>query len=302
MKDRQFGRLRFVYGENRGKYPYNHSLFIDGGDARVILDPACSLEKLTQLRDKEGVDMVWLSHWHEDHIHYKYLFDRAEVWISEIDFPPLTNIEIFLDWYGISDANVRAYWKKVMRDEFNYQPLKSAHFFRVNEETNLGGIRVQAITTPGHTPGHLSFFFPKEQLLFLGDYDLTSFGPWYGDIASSIEETINSIRRLKEIPAKKWIACHGKGLFEENPGRLWDQYENIIYEREKKILDFISRKPSTLKEISAAWLIYGKPRKPLEFFEFNERVLVNKHLERLEKHGQIVRERIGTGKYKFHLP
>jgi glyoxylase-like metal-dependent hydrolase (beta-lactamase superfamily II) len=290
MKDRQFGRLRFICGENRGKYPFNHSLYIDGGDARVIVDPACSLEKLSRLRDKDSVDMVWLSHWHEDHFHYVNLFGDSPLWISERDFPPLTDIEIFLDWYGVKDDSHRDYWKKVMSDEFNYQPKSQARFIRDEEEIDLGQVKVQVIATPGHTPRHLSFFFPAEELLFLGDYDLTAFGPWYGDVASSIDETISSIRRLKEIPAKKWIACHEGGLFEENPGKNWDNYENIIYERERKILEFI-KKPHTLKEISASWLIYGKPRKPLEFFEFNERVLVNKHLERLEKQGRIIRDK-----------
>ncbi len=290
MKDRQFGRLRFICGENRGRYPYNHSLYVESNEARVIIDPASSWKKLSRLRDKDDVDMVWLSHWHEDHFHYVYLFDKSSLWISERDFPPLTDIEIFLDWYGISDERSRSYWKKVMRDHFNFQPKSQARFIRDNEKIDLGQVQVQAIATPGHTPGHLSFFFPEEELLFLGDYDLTSFGPWYGDVASSIDETIKSIRRLKGIPAKKWIACHEDGLFEENPGKLWDNYENIIYERERKILEFL-KKQHTLEEISAAWLIYGKPRKPLEFFEFNERVLVNKHLERLEKQGRIVRDK-----------
>jgi len=290
MQDRQFGRLRFISGNNRGKYPFNHSVYIEGGGARIIIDPACSLEKLTALRDQEGVDMVWLSHWHEDHIHYKYLFAGAQVWISETDFPPLTDIEVFLDWYGITDDKIRAYWEKIMREGFHYQSLNSAYFFPINEEAVIGGVRVQTIATPGHTPGHLSFFFPEEEVLFIGDYDLTPFGPWYGDAASSIEETIESIRCLKQIPAKTWIACHEKGLFEENPGKLWDDYENIIYEREEKILNFVTKKPSTLVEISAAWLIYGRPREPVEFFEPNERVLVKKHLERLQKNGIVVKE------------
>ncbi len=290
MKDRQMGRLRFISGEKHGKYPFNHSVYIQGRDARIVIDPACSLEKLTRLRNQEGVDMVWLSHWHEDHFHYMYLFDRAPVWISETDFPPLSDLEIFLNWYGIDDTKIRAYWNKVVREEFNYQPLASANYFPVNQETNIGGIRVQTIATPGHTPGHLSFFFPEEEVLFIGDYDLTPFGPWYGDAASSIEETIESIRCLRQIPAKTWIACHEKGLFEENPGKVWDNYENIIYERENKILNFVTKKPSTLEEISAAWLIYGRPRKPVEFFEPNERVLVKKHLERLQRNGMIIKE------------
>ena len=154
------------------------------------------------------------------------------------------------------------------------------------ELIDLGSLKVQVIPTPGHTPGHLSFFLPDEEILFLGDYDLTSFGPWYGDLYSSIEQTIESIRRLKSIPVRKWIASHNTGLFETNPGKLWDDYENVIYQREEKILQFL-KEPKTIDEIAAAWLIYGKPREPREFFEFNERALIGKHLERLQQNGQI---------------
>ena len=287
MEDRQFGRIRFVCGENGGRYPFNHSLYIEGDEARVIIDPASDLEKLKRLQKKGGVDLVWLSHWHEDHIHYMHLFADCPKWISARDFPPLTDIEIFLDWYGLKEAHQRDYWKKVMLEMFNYQPLQKARFIEDDEKIDLGNVQVQVIATPGHTPGHLSFFFPAEEILFLGDYDLTPFGPWYGDVASSIEDTIKSIHRLKAIPAKRWITCHDTGLFEENPGDLWGSYENVIYEREARLLEFL-RRPRSLQEIAAAWLIYGKPRKPIEFFEFNELVLVKKHLDYLVRQGRVV--------------
>lgn len=288
MQDRQFGRIRFVYGENGGKYPFNHSLYLKGDKARVIIDPACSQEKLACLKD-EGVDWVWLSHWHEDHIRYLNLFENCPLWMSGRDFPPLMDIRIFLDWYGLESPDQRGYWEKIMIEEFNYQPISQARFLADNETIDLGGLSVQIIATPGHTPGHLSFFFPEEELLFLGDYDLTSFGPWYGDVASSIEETIASIRKLKAIPARRWVAAHNSGLYEENPGSLWDAYENIIYERENKLLSFLEQ-PKTLGEICSAWLIYGKPREPKEFFEFNEKVLIGKHLDYLLGQGRIMKQ------------
>ena len=287
MKDRQFGRIRFIYGDNGGKYPFNHSLYLKGDKVRVILDPACSEEKLARLKD-EGVDCVWLSHWHEDHLRYLNLFETCPLWMSERDFPPLADLSVFMDWYGLQEPGQRAYWEKVMREEFNYSPRKQARFLEEGEKIDLGGLTVQVIATPGHTPGHLSFFFPDEELLFLGDYDLTSFGPWYGDVLSSIEETIQSIRRLKAIPAKRWVVAHNAGVHDENPGVLWQKYENTIYEREEKILAFLSR-PRTIDEIASAWLIYGRLREPKEFFEFNERVLVAKHLESLIKQRRIVR-------------
>jgi glyoxylase-like metal-dependent hydrolase (beta-lactamase superfamily II) len=285
--DVQFGRIRFIRGENGGKYPFNHSLYLEGDNTRVIIDPSCSLQKLVDLRQKEGADQVWLSHWHEDHIGFLNLFENCILRISEKDFPPLTDIEIFLDWYGIKDDNLRKIWKNVLVKNFNYHPQQEALFLKNEETINLGSLPVQVIATPGHTPGHLSFFFSDEEILFLGDYDLTSFGPWYGDVYSSIEETIKSIHRLKNIPARRWIASHNTGLFEQNPGKLWDDYENVIYQREEKILNFLD-KPKTLEQIVSAWLIYGKLREPREFFEFNERALIGKHLDYLQRRGKIV--------------
>jgi len=284
--DVQFDRIRFISGDNDGKYPFNHSLYLEGENTRVIIDPACSQQKLADLKQKDGVDQIWLSHWHEDHIRYVNIFTDCPLWISARDFPPLTDLDIFLDWYGIKEAGLRDQWKKEMLDNFSYLPKKEAHFFQDEETIDLGSLEVQVIATPGHTLGHLSFFFPGEGILFLGDYDLTTFGPWYGDVYSSIEQTIKSIHRLKAIPASRWIASHNTGLFEENPGKLWTDYENIIYQREKRILKFLN-KPKTLEEILAAWLIYGKPREPKEFFEFNERALIGKHIKYLERQGEI---------------
>ena len=285
--DVQIGRIRFIRGDNNGRYPFNHSLYLEGGDTRVIIDPSCGLQKLSDLKQKDGVDQVWLSHWHEDHIGFLNLFENCILRISEKDFPPLTNIEIFLDWYGIKEDNLREIWKNVLLDNFNYRPKQNARFIQDEEMIDLCALSVQVIPTPGHTPGHLSFFFPEEEILFLGDYDLTSFGPWYGDVYSSIEQTIRSIHRLKSIPARTWIASHNSGLFEENPGKLWDDYENVIYLREERILEFLN-KPKTLEKILSAWLIYGKPREPREFFEFNERMLLGKHIEYLELRGKIM--------------
>jgi glyoxylase-like metal-dependent hydrolase (beta-lactamase superfamily II) len=284
--DVQLGKIRFIRGEGGGKYPFNHSVYLKGDDCRVVIDPSCGERKMTDLKQKEGVDQVWLSHWHEDHMAFLFLFEKAALRISPRDFPPLADIETFLDWYGIWDEALRALWKDIMLKSFNYRPQKSAFFFSENEVIDLGGLRVSVISTPGHTPGHLSFYFPDEEVLFLGDYDLTTFGPWYGDVLSSIENTIRSIRLLKSIPARRWIASHNTGLFETNPGKLWDDYENVIYQREEKILNFL-KEPKTLEEIVSAWLIYGKPREPKAFFEFNERALVVKHLESLQSKGAI---------------
>ena len=145
---------------------------------------------------------------------------------------------------------------------------------------DLDTVRVTVISTPGHTPGHLAFLFEGSEILFLGDYDLGKFGPWYGDVFSSIEGTIDSVNRLRKIPAKVWIASHETGLFEEEPGDLWDQYLGVINKREERLLAFL-KEPRTLEEIVDAWIIYGKVREPKLFYQFGEKAHMVKHLERL---------------------
>ena len=200
MEDRRFGPIRFIGGEKRGRYPFCHSVYIE--EARVIIDPASSMDKLARIRKDEGVDMVWLSHWHEDHFTYLDLFGDLPLWMSERDLPPLTDIERLLDWYGIDRDDQRSFWRKSITEQFNYRPRQARRFLKDNDIIPLGPVTVEVIPTPGHTPGHLAFYFREEEVLFMGDYDLTSFGPWYGDLYSSIEDTIASIRRLKDIPAR----------------------------------------------------------------------------------------------------
>jgi hypothetical protein len=46
-----------------------------------------------------------------------------------------------------------------------------------------------------------------------------------------------------------------------------------------------------MKEIVEAWLVYGKPREPKAFFEFGERALMKKHLERFMSLGRVSKEK-----------
>ena len=48
MEDRTFGPIRFLAGENRGRYPFCHSLYIEG--AGILIDPSSSRERLLRLR------------------------------------------------------------------------------------------------------------------------------------------------------------------------------------------------------------------------------------------------------------
>jgi hydroxyacylglutathione hydrolase len=284
------GPLQFIPGENQGRYPYCNSIYIE--EAGVLIDPASDRKALTELRDTRGVRQVWLCHWHEDHFMHLDLFDDVPFRISERDLPPLTDIETFLDWYAMENPEYRAFWAALVKDQFHYRTRTPARFFEDREVIDLGSLTIEVVPTPGHTPGHLAFYFREPKILFMGDYDLTAFGPWYGDLYSDIDQTIESIHRLKTIPADTWLTGHETGVFTQVPGTLWDSYEEIIYERENKLFNLLAT-AKTMDEIVEACIVYDRPREPKEFFEFGERALMKKHLERLEKNGRVVHD----GKY-----
>jgi glyoxylase-like metal-dependent hydrolase (beta-lactamase superfamily II) len=287
MEEQHFGPVWFIPGENRGRYPSCHSLYVEG--AGILIDPASNRKRLVQLRETQGVKMVWLSHWHEDHLMHLDLFDDLPLWISEKDSSALSSLEMFLDCYGIDYHDYREYWRQLLKEEFHFKPRKPTQFLRGGQTMDLGTVTVEVISTPGHTPGNLAFFFREPKVLFMGDYDLAKFGPWYGDLYSSIEETINSVNLLRRIPAKVFLTSHETGVFLGNPGKLWDDYLNVIFERENRLLEFLNQ-PRTMEEIVEACIIYGRSREPKAFFELGERGLMKKHLERLMKSGRVFQE------------
>ncbi len=284
MKEQSFGPITFIPGPNKGRYPHCHSIYIE--DAGVIIDSASNRDRLIELNNNKLIKMVWLTHWHEDHIMHLNVFNDLPLWIGEQDAPPLGDLETFLDWYKIDDIKFREEFSILMKEQFNFMPRKPDRLLKDGELIDLGELTVEIIHIPGHTPGHLAFFFREPEVLLMGDIDLTPFGPWYGDSYSSVEETISSIKRMREVPAKIWLTCHEKGVFQNNPGELWDNYLEVIQIRENKLLRVLEKNP-TMEDIIDEWIIYGKPREPRSFYQFGERANMSKHLESLIRRGVV---------------
>ncbi len=69
----------------------------------------------------------------------------------------------------------------------------------------LGHARAEVIETPGHTRGHISFFFPGTPALFCGD---TLFSLGCGRLLEgSAAEMHDSLRRLAGLPDETLICC-----------------------------------------------------------------------------------------------
>ena len=82
----RFGPIRVIPGEDRCRFPYCTSLFIDD-EVKVLIDPGAGLKTLTTLKQETSIDLVINTHYHFDHIAYNYLFDQARLLINEKEAP-----------------------------------------------------------------------------------------------------------------------------------------------------------------------------------------------------------------------
>jgi len=284
---RSFGPVHFVPGGNRGRYPCSNSVYVEG--AGVLIDAGADGAIYRELLAGPGVQEVWLSHWHEDHLTHLDLFAGLPLCMMAADAPALAGIESFLDSYGIAGEDFRDYWRKVLPADFHYRPRKVNRCFTPGEVIDLGVCTVEIVHAPGHTPGHTAFWFREPRVMFLADYDLTRFGPWYGDRDSSLTLTWQSLERLRRYPAEVWLTSHEDGILLGDASAAFDAYAAVIAEREAKLLDFLAS-PRSREEIVAACLVYRKPREPKAFFEWGEGAIMDKHLQHLLAAGRVVRE------------
>lgn len=142
---------------------------------RVLIDAGMGTANLAPIK-KLGIDILVLTHCHIDHrMTLKEIAD-VPVWCHEAEAPFLADKNLFLNAIGLQRSGLNL---SEHRDFFpDLFDIKISHHLFDTECIDLGGITLETIHTPGHTPGHLSFYIPEADLLFSADVDLTPFGPF----------------------------------------------------------------------------------------------------------------------------
>ena len=74
-----------------------------------------------------------------------------------------------------------------------------------NQKQKIGNLEFETIFIPGHTKGHIAFFFGKEKIAFTGD---TLFSLGCGRVFEGThEEMFNSLNKIKNLPRDTKIYC-----------------------------------------------------------------------------------------------
>lgn len=275
----------YVPGKNNSRFPYCACLYVAGRHTRVLIDAGMGASRLAPVRQK-GIDLLLLTHCHVDHRLTRREITDVPVGCHSSEKPFLCDSSHFHEAVGLQRSGLDLGW--LYENDPRIFQIAVSREISDGQRIDLGGVSLEAILTPGHSPGHLAFFIPEHRLLFAGDVDLTSFGPFYGHDFSDISDFIDSIRRLKRINAQTVVTGHA-GPFSEDIEKRFDAFEEIIYQRDRAVLRHLDR-PRTAEDLVGRGIIYRRFYDDTPFGAINrwfEQVHIEKHLARLKAAGQV---------------
>lgn len=285
----RLGAVEVYLGEKSGKYPDGNQVVVRGGDTRVAFDTPLVANRLG--RELLDADLVILGHVHEDHMAGLHRLPRARIHVHEADLDAARSWEGIARHYGYG-PQVLAGMRTMIEQKFHYAPRPDAQPYRDGAAWDLGGgVSVRAFHTPGHTRGHCVLVVEPGGVAFIGDIDLSSFGPYYGDATSSLAEFRRTLVAVKDIPANVWVTSHHKGVITERATflSLLSAFAGRLDAREAAIADYLRRQPATLAELVEHRFLYPKALDDL-YYADAERRTIEQHLDELAAAGRAVQE------------
>ena len=288
-----FGPVRVYPGHKSGMFPDGNQVIVQGADTRVAFDTPLVARHIGA--DLDDVELVILGHVHEDHITALGRLSHAAVQVHEADLAAAQSWEGLGRHYGYPPAALEAVRVKIERD-FSYAPRPDATGYTDGALWELGGgVRVRAHHLPGHTSGHCALVEESSGVAFIGDIDLTGFGPYYGDASSSLAGFRQSLKRLPEIPARVWVTAHHRGVYTDRAHFMQDlaAYSAKLDARDARLLAMLGEAPKTLAQLAAQRLLYPA-HYDSPWVEAAETRTIAQHLDELVAGGRVQVDEAGV--------
>jgi len=194
---------------------------VEGDESACLIDTGDGFGNIKEYVDSltEKKYIVVLTHGHIDHANGAGLFD--EVYMSskdEVVYKLHSSLEMRQLRFSENEAT-----KDIPVEEYN--PIRTKAFLPLvdKQEFDLGGVTLQVVATPGHTPGMSMILINEEKVILFGD-GCGQQVLLFDDYSSTISEYLVSLNYVKSLESRydRIIRNHTNG---ESPKELLD---NVI--------------------------------------------------------------------------
>jgi len=279
------GPVTVYFGEKSGKYPDGNQVLVRGRDAVAAFDTPLVANRIGSAL--EAADMIILGHAHEDHMAGLHRVPKARVFAPVQDLAAVRSWDGLARHYGYRAQALTRMRAKIERD-FYYVARPDAIGYPDDQVWDFGGVQVRAVHMPGHTAGHSVLLVEPEGIAFIGDIDLTGFGPYYGDGCSSLAQFRRTLARVAALPARAWVTSHHKGVITDRAQflDLLRAFAEKIDRREQAILAALAAQPRALEALVAQRFLYPPGYEDV-YIDDAERKTLTEHLDELIATGRV---------------
>jgi len=132
------------------------------------------------------------------------------------------------------------------------------------------------------------FLIEPDGVLVTGDIDLSTFGPYYGDAYSDLDDFESTLHAVRTIEARHYVTFHHKAVVDghESFAAAIDSYAAVIERRSSALLDLLGE-PRTFDDLVGVGILYRPGTRPPVFGESAERYTIRRHLDRLAREGRV---------------
>ncbi len=194
----------------------NCNSFLIDGPFKILIDPGHQhlfpgLRKSLDVINVsiEDIDLIIATHMHPDHIEAAQSFSSLSTMVT------------------IHETEYRYFRQKAASvHDFTIKP----DFFIIEGILNAGGVELEVIHSPGHSPGSICLYWPSHKALFSGDVIFEQ-GVGRTDLPGGDGEQLKkSINRLSCLDLELLLPGHGDIIRgRENIDRNFSLVENIYF-------------------------------------------------------------------------
>jgi len=282
-------KIEYIEPSSMSNFKSCAGVMVSSSSGKIIIDTNMGTEETREFLQTEQPDIAVISHYHLDHCTWGPLVlehTDAELFIPEGEEEYLSSLDFFIEKTAAPYGLIQE-WREFSLGVTRYREIDHFSVYQDGSRFSTAGVTIECIRTPGHSPSHTAFYFPREKILFTGDMGIDQFGPWYGWTDCDLKQLIGSVLKLRSLNAETLLTSHG-GIVASDIEGVWDNGLRQIMKREQNIRKRLDMGKSKTEIVEEGIFFQNKStvREPVRSFLFMwDSIMFDHHRTLLEEGG-----------------